>query len=307
GVRHRHGVARAAVERLAEVEDLVALLGLETFPEVLSHLPVHRGLERVLHAQRAPGDEERVRQPRPHRDAAEHLDELRELRGIDVGVRGVHECRARERGEEVRVMKLGVVEPDRQRGEEREQVQVVAAGARVMHAPAAALLQVEHQVVAVRQHVAGERGMHRGGCDLRRLHESSPPTRTAPGPVVSTNVASFTVDSTITVRVWRTPSCPESCSSNSACNAGMSATRTFSSSENSPVMWWHSCTASSFFTRSMNPFSKRGCSKKTSTNAHTCAPTAAGSTTAVHRRMTWADSSFFSRSCTAAVESPTRR
>src|ERR1043166_821597 len=96
-----------------------------------------------------------------------------------------------------------MVEPDRERGEEGEQVQVVAAGARVVEATALALLQVEHQVVAIREHVAGERRVHRGGCDLRRLHDSSP------FAVVSTNVSSFTVDSTITVRVWRTPSTRE--------------------------------------------------------------------------------------------------
>src|ERR1044072_6813016 len=56
----------------------------------------------------------------------------------------------------------------------------------------------------------------------------------------------------------------------------------------------------------MNPFSKRGCSKNTSMNAVTCAPTAAGSTTAVQRRITPAASSFLTRSCPAAGGSPTR-
>src|SRR5262249_55939516 len=226
--------------------------------------------------------------------------ELGEVGGVDVGVGRVHERGARETSEERGILGLRVVEPDRQRGEEREQVEVVAARARIVQPAALALLHVEHQVVAVRQHVAGERRVHRRGCDVRRLHVSSP------FAAVATNVSSFTVDSTMTVRVWRTPSWPESCSRSSACNEGISDTRTLSSSENSPVMWWHSCTGSSFLTRSMKPFSNRGCSKNTSTNAVPWAPTAAGSTTAVPARMTPAASSFLTRSCTAAVESPTR-
>jgi hypothetical protein len=56
--------------------------------EVLPDLPVERGLEGVLDRERSALDEEHVLvHGMGDRDAAERLDELGHLRGVDVGIR----------------------------------------------------------------------------------------------------------------------------------------------------------------------------------------------------------------------------
>jgi len=52
-------------------------------------------------------------------------------------------------------------------GEAREQVEQRAAAARVPQPPSLALLEIQHQVVAVGQQVAGEHAMHVGRRDRR--------------------------------------------------------------------------------------------------------------------------------------------
>jgi hypothetical protein len=54
---------------------------------VVARLPVEGGLERVLDRERAALDQEQVRQRRVAEDPLEGGHEVRELRGVDVGVR----------------------------------------------------------------------------------------------------------------------------------------------------------------------------------------------------------------------------
>ena len=56
GVRQAHGVAAATVKRVAEMQDLGAAFAAAG-RHVLAHLPIHRGLERVLDRERAAFDE----------------------------------------------------------------------------------------------------------------------------------------------------------------------------------------------------------------------------------------------------------
>ena len=160
GVRERQRVARAAVEGLAEVDHLLALLAGDPLRLVAPHLPVERGLDRVLDAERPALDEEGVAHVLGHREASERLDEARVLDRVEVGQRRLERRHPVQHLEELGVAQLGVVVADRIRREEHAEVEELAAAARVVEPRAVAALEVEHEVVAVREQVAREHGVN---------------------------------------------------------------------------------------------------------------------------------------------------
>ena len=168
GVGERQRVAAAAVEGLAEVQDLRAALAGHAPRAVAPHLPVEGRLERVLDAEGAALDEERVLEVRGHGDARQRLHERRVLDGVDVGQRRLELGHPGQDAEELRVLHLRVVVADRRRAEERHEVEVLAAVAAVVDPGAVALLVVEDEREPVGEHVTREQAMDVGGGDGRR-------------------------------------------------------------------------------------------------------------------------------------------
>ena len=156
GVGERERVARAAVEGLPEVEDLLALVARDAPGPVPAHLPVERGLERVLDAERPALDEEGVAQVGGHGQAREGVDEGRVLDAVDVGERRLELRHAVEHRQEVRVLHARVVVADGARGEEGAGNRGARARPGVVEPRAVAPLEVEDDVVAVGEDVAGE-------------------------------------------------------------------------------------------------------------------------------------------------------
>jgi hypothetical protein len=173
-IGHRQRVAGPPVERLAEVDHLVTLLLPVSLPEVPAHLPVHSRLQRVLYAERSTRDEEGVRQVGRDADAREGVEKLGELGRVDVGVARVRERRPEKLRAETGFFHLRVIEPERQRGEERKDVEVRSALPRVPQSPAAALLEVENDVEPVREHVSGNCLVHARRRDACAFHRSPP-------------------------------------------------------------------------------------------------------------------------------------
>src|SRR5690606_7105698 len=154
-----------------EVHDLRAELGRAAVRLVVPGLPVERDLERVLDGERAAVDEEQVRQGRVAQHAGERLDEAGHLDRVDVGVRRlVHGCGGELLAERRVVGDRRVVHAERGRGEEREQVQPLAAVPRVDERGAVRPGEVENEVEAVDQEVLAEGGEHCGG--LKRCRHS---------------------------------------------------------------------------------------------------------------------------------------
>ena len=173
GVREGERVARAPVEGLPEVQDLLALDPRDSLRPVPAHLPVEGRLERVLDAQRAALDEEGVAHVGGHRQAAEHVHEPRELDAVEVGQRRLELRDPVQDLEELGVLHSGVVVAEGVRGEEGAEVEDVAPRAGVVHPGAAALLEVEDDVESVGEHVARQDPVDvaRGdGCEGRNRH-----------------------------------------------------------------------------------------------------------------------------------------
>jgi hypothetical protein len=101
-------VAAAAVEGLAEMEDLGALLALSS-RQVLADLPVEGGLEGVLHRQGASVDPEEVGQVVRCGRGTKGLHPLREGLGVDVRVRRFVDGDGSQTGLEGRIDQAGVV------------------------------------------------------------------------------------------------------------------------------------------------------------------------------------------------------
>ncbi len=167
GVGERQGVAGAAVERLAQVDDLLALLAGDPLRAIAAHLPVEGGLERVLDPERPALDEEGVLQVRRLRQAAEDVDEPRVLDVVEVGERGLELRRPAQHRLEPRILELRVVVADGVRGEEGAEVEDLAPAARVVDPHAVAALEIDDEVEAVREDVACEHGVHVGRGDRR--------------------------------------------------------------------------------------------------------------------------------------------
>ncbi len=164
GVGQRHGVARAAVEGLAEVDHLAAPVALEAARPVAPHLPVEGRLEGVLVGQRAALDEEQVAHVLGLADARQRVHEPGVLDAVEVGERGLEAGHPGQDAQELGLAQGRVVVADGVRAEEGQEVEELAPAAGVVHPGAVALLDVEHQVEAVGQDVAGQVGVHVTGC-----------------------------------------------------------------------------------------------------------------------------------------------
>ncbi len=162
GVGERQGVAAAAVECLAKVEDLRTDLA-PPGGEVLAHLPVEGHLERILDRQRAAFDEEEVLAKGLGDGAREGLHELGHEGGVDVGVRRLVERRGEDPLGELRGGELGMIEAQGRGREVAEEIEHVAPADGVVQEDAVALLDVLDHMVAVDQDVARENLAHRFG------------------------------------------------------------------------------------------------------------------------------------------------
>src|SRR6185295_6788603 len=203
----------------------------------------------------------------------ERLDELRHLDRVDVRVGGVVEGRAEQLGGELRLLHARMVHPHGIRGEEREEIQEPLPVAGIIEVHALALLEVEDEIETVREHALRDGLVDLVGRDGRgrrgqgRIHQRLLSGWVGPSQSILIRRCSLEVARTMSVRVWRTPRTVFSFSMRSLRNACMSRTRTLRSSENSPVMWWHSRTSSRSPTASMKLDSNFGCSMNISTNA----------------------------------------
>jgi hypothetical protein len=120
------------VEAFAQMHDLRALLALNALREILADLPVECRLERVLDAEGAAFDEEHVFvQRRRNGQSRKRFDELGHVGGVDVRVRRFVDRRVRDAIAKLRRVHLRVVVADRYRREVREEVEHVAAAARI--------------------------------------------------------------------------------------------------------------------------------------------------------------------------------
>ncbi len=176
GVRQGEGVAGPPVEGLLEVDDLLPHLPPVPLPEVLAHLPVEGGLQRVLDADRAPLDEEEVRGvARRNGDPRERLDEPGHLLRVDVAVGGLGEGGPVQLLEEGGFLQLRVVVADGNRREVREEVEDLDVVEAVVDDAAPGAVEVHDDVVAVHEHVTPERveDVFRG--DLVGGRHDSPP------------------------------------------------------------------------------------------------------------------------------------
>ncbi len=163
GVRQRHRVARAPVEGVLEVEHLVPDLAAVALRVVLLHLVVEGGLQGVLDGERAALHEEGVRQVLGDADAGERVDHPGHVGRVDVGVGDLVERRLLEPREERRIAGEGrVVDAERHRGVEAEEIEVRAPGDAVGEAEAERAVEVEHE----RQPV-GEQMPPDGRADVR--------------------------------------------------------------------------------------------------------------------------------------------
>ena len=125
---------------------------------VVAALPVERGLQRVLDGQRPALDEEQVRQRGVAEHARERLDEVREVRRVDVGVRRLVDGHLDQLGHEVGVVdQRRVVHAQWRGGEEAEQVEMAGAVARVDEPGPTAGVGVQHEVESVDEQVTAER------------------------------------------------------------------------------------------------------------------------------------------------------
>src|SRR6516225_7275667 len=104
GVGQRQGVPGPAVEGAGEVQDPGSQPRRAAGRLVGAALPVERGLQRVLDGQRPALDEEQVRQRRIAEHPRERLHELRVVRRVHVGVRGLVRRRLGQLGHELRVV-----------------------------------------------------------------------------------------------------------------------------------------------------------------------------------------------------------
>ena len=168
GVGEREGVAGAAVERLAQVDDLLALLPGDPLGAVAAHLPVEGGLERVLDPERAAFDEEGVLHVRGLRQPPEDVDEPGVLDVVEVGERGLELRHPVQDLLEVRVLELRVIEADGVRGEEGAEVEDLTAAPGVVDPGAVASLEIDDEIEAVREDVPCEHGVDVGRGDGRR-------------------------------------------------------------------------------------------------------------------------------------------
>ncbi len=160
GVGEAQGVARAAVEGVAQVQDPRPERRVPPRRLVAPALPVERRLEGVGDGGRPTLDHEVPGQPVGAQHAGEGVDVVGLRDRVDVGVgrlvpRGLQQARL-----DVGVVHRRVVHAQRVGREEREHVQVRGAGACVDQGGPVAAVEVEDEVVPVHQHVLSQAVQH---------------------------------------------------------------------------------------------------------------------------------------------------
>src|SRR5690606_14553974 len=125
-VGERQRVAGAPVKALLEGDDVSALLSLAG-RQVLARLPVDGRFEGVLDGDAAALDEEDVLELAAERRRRKAVDEAGVLHRVDVAVARLVERYAADLVDEGRGGELLVVEAERSRGEEAEEIEVVDA------------------------------------------------------------------------------------------------------------------------------------------------------------------------------------
>jgi len=128
--------------------------------QVLAHLPVERGLERVFHRQRAAVYEEQVGHVGRLRHAGERLDELGHVGGVDVRIGRLVQRHLADALQEAGRAHLRVVVADRLAGEVGVEVEILAARCFIAQVRPVGPLEIHHQVFAVGQHVAADGVQH---------------------------------------------------------------------------------------------------------------------------------------------------
>ena len=162
GVGERERVTGAPVESVPEVQD-PAPLPAPAGGQVLPHLPVERGFQRVLHRHRAPGHEEDPRQLLGNAEPGEGVHEPGHLHRVEVRVRRVVDGDPGQPAAELRVGEPGVVVPDRVGRVVGEAVEEVPPGPGAAQVGAPAPVEVEDQVEPVGDEVAPEAVVDLGG------------------------------------------------------------------------------------------------------------------------------------------------
>ncbi len=152
GVRQAHGVTAAAMKRLAEMQNLGAAFA-PARRHVLAHLPIHRGLERVLDRERAAFDEEIAFERRQTGHPRECFDKFRVAFGINIRVRDLDLRGAQEIGLHLGALEMRMIESDRIRAKEAVEIDQALVVDRVVQIGAAAFLEIDHDLEAIEQDV----------------------------------------------------------------------------------------------------------------------------------------------------------
>jgi hypothetical protein len=132
----------------------------------MTRVPSEGDLEGVLDGEGSTLDEEQVRELGVAEDAAEGLHEVREIRRLEIRIRRLVGGDFRQSGHEGGIVgEAASVEPERRRGEERVEVQVLGTVAGIDDPRAVARSRIEHHRVAVEEEMAAEDLMDVAGGD----------------------------------------------------------------------------------------------------------------------------------------------
>ncbi len=156
------------VKRLSEVDDLAPPLFLVPPFEVLLDLPVKCRFHGILNAKRAAFNKENMRQVGRHCDSLESVEEVGLFSSIDIRVRRLVDRNIRQLLKELRSPHPWVVQSNRRRGDKREKVQISFSVLGIDDIRAAAVLQIDDDLVPIHQHVLAQRWDRLCRCDLVR-------------------------------------------------------------------------------------------------------------------------------------------
>ena len=143
------------MEGALEMDDFGAAFAA-TGGQVLAHLPIHRGLERVLDRERAALDEEVSVQRRQTDDAPERLHETRVTFRVNVRVGDLDLGRAQQVCLHLGPIKMGMIESDRVGAEEAVKIDHASLVGRVVEIGAVAFLEIDDDAKAVEEDVLGD-------------------------------------------------------------------------------------------------------------------------------------------------------
>ena len=153
GVGERHGVTRAAVESLLEVNDLRSLFVL-ALRQILADLPVESGLQRILDGQGPSINPEQVGQVIRRCVGGEGLDPFGVVGGVDIRIGGLVQSDGAKVRAEFRRVQFRMAVPQGRRGEEGIKIQVFLPVAGVHDPGTMGLFQVHDQMESVHQNMA---------------------------------------------------------------------------------------------------------------------------------------------------------